>query len=181
VNRRQFLGSASTYGALVVGTFLSPVAYAAGSRFSNPTFAAFLETVIPGPKHDPRGGPGALEVETPRYFDEMDRSGLFPISLTLVQVLVTHALTAVAVARHLRPFWALSQEQRERIVESVSGIIGLPFLLRLARAPFYVATVNRQGLDWIGLPVAPPEGYPRTSWGIPLSNPAPGSVNGNLP
>ena len=187
MNRRHFMRRIAGGAALGTGLLVAPAAIAArrihGSSFATPTFIAFLETILPGRENDPSGAPGALDAGTLAYFDELERLKLFPISLLLVHSALCHALNLLSALRHLRPFWGLPQEKREELLESLTGVVGLPFLFRLARAPFYVGAVNRAGLDWIGLRLPPPEGFSResSSWGIELNQPEPGTIHGNLP
>ncbi|MBI3554975.1 MAG: hypothetical protein HY074_01775 [Deltaproteobacteria bacterium] len=152
----------------------------AGQPYANKTFEAFLEAVIPGSRSDPTKAPGAEEAGTIEFLTAMDVEKVFPVSIDLVCRILVKALDAVAYLRHLRPFCKLDLEKRARLVADLSLLPGMTLLLRLVRAPFYTAAVNRAGFDYLGYPGAN-HGYADFSFAQPISRPEPGSVCGNLP
>jgi hypothetical protein len=193
MNRRSWLKLGATTAASL-GTLGNPVrALAMGkpkpqpgpgtapNHFDTPTFQAFVETIIPGTRIDPTGAPGALEAETTAFLIAMEQSGIFPISLSFVQFALSAVLDLGAFFTHLRGFSQLSLEERTKLVAGLEWFPGMPFLLRLIRAPFYTATMNRVGWDYLGYP-GPNSGYADFSfneWDI--APPCPEAVGGNLP
>ena len=146
----------------------------------SPTLEAFVETVIPGNRIDPSGDPGALEAGTLEFLRDVERRRLLPVPLPLVEFAVSYLLNALSMLHHVAPFARLKLEHRERIVHILEGVIGMPLYLRLIRAPFYTAVVNRVGYDYVGYP-GPNPGSDDFSFREALSEPHPDSVAGNLP
>jgi hypothetical protein len=197
VKRRQFvqitgLGTALAASSAMTSTLISSAAWAMGrprptspprSPFDTPTFRAFIDTVVPGQASDPTGAPGSIEAGAFDFLEAVEKMKLLPVSLHVVQLLLSQALAAMAVAKHLRPFWSLTLEQRTRIVAAIQNVsvVPMPLLLRLMRAPFYTGAINHVGFDYLGYP-GPNSGYVGDfSFGQALSWPEPGSVGGNLP
>lgn len=152
----------------------------AGAKYATPTFVAFLDTIIPGAGSDPEGGPGALEAGTLEYLERVESSKLFPISIDVIHFAATRALDTWAALGWFKTFPALDRRARETCVRQLQFVPGVPFLLRLARAPFYTGAINRVGFDWVGYP-GPNTGYADFSFRQTLARPEPGSVEGNLP
>jgi hypothetical protein len=195
MKRRQFVQLTGFGAALAAAsTVTTTLTYAMGrprpspipqrrSPFDTSTFRAFIDTVVPGRSSDPTGAPGSLDAGAFEFLEEVEKMKLLPISLHVVQLLLTQALAAMSVARHFQPFWALSLEDRTRIVASIQNvsIVPMPLLLRLMRAPFYTGPISRVGFDYLGYP-GPNSGYVGDhSFGAALSWPEPGSVAGNMP
>ena len=186
--RRGFLKTlAGAAGAAVPGAFVSRAALGATARTEaerteshNRAFRALVDTLIPGKESDPTGAPGALEAGTVGFVDEMDKTHLLPVPLGVVQWVVCQALTTMALATHLKPFYRLALEERERIVGRLTRIKGMPLFLTLLRAPFYAGAGSRVGFDYVGYP-GPNDGYEDFSFGDVQWLPDPAAVEGNLP
>ena len=194
VSRRKFLGKgllglgslsgAAVFGIPRIASCMGPKPVQAPpqkpkSKYATPTFVAFIDTIIPGKESDPTQAPGAIEADTFEYLERVEKSKIFPISIDLIHFAVTQALDTASWFSRFVPFNNLALKDRQGMIEKLLFIPGIPFLLRLARAPFYTAAVNRVGFDYLGYP-GPNEGYSDYSFREVLAKPEAGTVGGNL-
>lgn len=179
ITRRHLLAGG---GALAVAVVLPPlhrVAAAATAQASPPgsdpvrvVLAAYVSTLVPGPRDDPQGTPGALEAGAVEQIQEQVPYIVAPI---------VSDVSAAALTLHGQPFEALGYADREALlVAAFADRRRSPYhliALAVGAGTFYGDFRNRVGGAHLGFP-GPADGYlatytDRTGHGQPQSDAVP--------
>ena len=148
--------------------------------FSQKTFMALVETIVPGELTDPTKAPGAIEADTINYLWKVQKTKLLPVPIGLFRGVISSALNVSSFVQYRKGFYHLDRLEREKIVAKVESIPGVPLFYKVIRAPFYTGAMNDVGYKYFGYPGAN-KGYSDFSFKEKLAESHPRSVNGNLP
>ncbi|HAZ14274.1 MAG: hypothetical protein A2X86_18790 [Bdellovibrionales bacterium GWA2_49_15] len=184
IPRRDFLKSGTGLFLLTgMGGLSAPLAASErgnANPYNDKLFLALYETIIPGAAFDPTGAPGAIEAGTVQFLAQTEKSNTLPIPVGLIRSYLRIALNLKAMWRYRKGFVHLNLAQRTEVAKRVERLPGIPLVYRLIRAPFYTASINRVGYDYLGYPGAN-RGYSDHSFKMALSESHSRAVDGNLP
>jgi hypothetical protein len=110
------------------------------------TIAAFCDTVVPGKYRDPKGAPGAIDVNAPAMFFDPELPALQYVDL------LTVALDGYARGEGATSFYDLAPSARDRALAAALGELAiLTFAVQLAKLAFYS---SREAGVYLGYPGA---------------------------